>query len=218
VPAVPTPDDPTVKLVDVPPDEAIGSRRVDLRRAADAVRALSARIVAADLRDEDAAELRGRLEDAAAFAARAPAAPAADDGLRHSEGHPWVGPGNPIAPPMRFHLEHRPGAGTDGRVLVGEVTCGTQYCGAPPTVHGGVVAGLFDAVVATRGSMDGGALTAQLDVRYLAPTPVDTALRLEAEVVRVDGRKRHLRARLLVDDVTCAEAVAILVTRRPPGT
>jgi hypothetical protein len=218
VPIVPTPDDPTVNLVDVPPDEAIPSRRADLRRAAHALRALSARIVAADLRDEDAARLRDRLVDAAAFAAGAPPAPAVDDDLRHSEGHPWVGPANPIAPPMRFHLEHHPAAGADGRVLVGEVTCGTQYCGAPPTVHGGVVAGLFDAVVATRGSMDGGALTAQLNVRYLAPTPVDTPLRLEAEVERVDGRKRYLRARLLVGSVTCAEAEAVLVARLSPPT
>lgn len=201
--------DSVTNLLDEPPDHAVGASRAELRRAAASVREIAERIADADLGEADARELRERLEAVARFAASAARA-RNDDGLRDSEGHPWAGLGNPIAPPMRFHLEASPDD-LDGRALVAEVVCGRQYSLDGSVVHGGVVAGLFDTVLAVRASMPGGALTVQLDVRYVAPTPTDQPLRLDAVLERVDGRKRFLRATLAAGGVVRAEAKAIFV-------
>lgn len=199
----------TAHLVDEPPDAVIGPARAELRRAAIAARAITRRIVDADLSHSDAGKLREGLEELARLVAEAPVQPGVD-GLRGSEGHPWVGAGNPVAPPMRFHLE--PSAlDVDGQALVGIVVCPGQYSGAGDVVHGGVIAGLFDAVVATRASMSGSALTVQLNVRYTAPTPTDRPLRLEGVLERTEGRKRYLTARLHAGEVLCADATAVLV-------
>jgi acyl-coenzyme A thioesterase PaaI-like protein len=116
-----------------------------------------------------------------------------------SEVHPWVGPSNAIAPPMRFHLE--------GDMLVGLVECSSIY--GEGRVHGGVIAGLFDAIVATRGAFSGTQMTAKLDIDYRRPVPLNRTLRMEAGVDRVEGRKHHLSARMFDGDTVLAEAHAL---------
>jgi uncharacterized protein (TIGR00369 family) len=59
-----------------------------------------------------------------------------------------------------------------------------RYQGAPGIAHGGIVAALLDeacsqvARLAVRP-----AVTARLEIRYLAPVPVEEPLRVEAEIV-----------------------------------
>jgi acyl-coenzyme A thioesterase PaaI-like protein len=121
-----------------------------------------------------------------------------------SEVHPWVGPSNAVAPPMRFHLE--------GDMLVGLVECSSIY--GEERVHGGVIAGLFDAIVATRGALSGTQLTARLDVNYRSPVPLNRTLRMEAVFDRVEGRKHHLSARMLDGNTLLAEANALTLMPR----
>jgi acyl-coenzyme A thioesterase PaaI-like protein len=123
----------------------------------------------------------------------------------NAETNPWVGLSNAIAPPMTFHL--------DDDVLVGVVECSRVYGGAVNWVHGGVIAGLFDAIIATRGALSGAAVTADLSVHYRRPVPVDRGLRMDAKVDRVDGRKCFVSARMfeLETEVLVAEAAAMLV-------
>jgi acyl-coenzyme A thioesterase PaaI-like protein len=181
-------------------------RRDPVRRCVDAIREIGTRLVEADLSPGAATELQRLLDEARSVIAtgshdRPPSVPDA-------EVHPWIGRSNPLAPPMRFH--------TEDDLLVGFVTCSRAYAGSAPWVHGGVIAGLFDAVIATRGAMAGSAITANLVIDYRAPVPIGRTLRLEAGVDRIEGRKCNVTARMLDADADAllAEATALLLTPR----
>jgi hypothetical protein len=121
------------------------------------------------------------------------------------ELHPWVGPSNYLAPPMTLAME--------GPALVGTVRLPPVYGGGAPWVHGGVIAGLFDAMVATRASLPGAAMTARLVINYRRPVPFDTELRFEASIDRTEGRKRFTSSRLFAGTTLCADAEAVMIAR-----
>jgi len=61
----------------------------------------------------------------------------------------------------------------DGDVACMQVTLGKAFEGAPGRAHGGVVAALLDEVMGLMNVIHGAmAFTVQLDITYLAPTPV----------------------------------------------
>jgi uncharacterized protein (TIGR00369 family) len=72
--------------------------------------------------------------------------------------------------------------------------------GAPGMAHGGVVAALLDEacsqVVCPHLSP---AVTTRLEVRYLAPVPVEEALRITAEVTEADDRRAVAEATIQDD-------------------
>jgi acyl-coenzyme A thioesterase PaaI-like protein len=179
----------------------------DVRRCAEVLRRIGDRLVQGDL---SSAAIRGLLS--ALRAAELVGGPAIPESERLppfvAETYPWIGPSNYTAPPMRFHME--------GTVLVGEVRCTNAYGGSTARVHGGVIAGLFDVVVATRSSLLGESVTARLVVDYLKPVPLNVDLRLEAEIDRIEKRKRVMSARLYSGPDLCAvsEAVMVAVDRR----
>jgi acyl-coenzyme A thioesterase PaaI-like protein len=199
-------------MIDVAPDlrcyisdEDITDRRRILRRCAGLVRDLSRRLIDCDLPSDLLVGLEGLL--ISARDALAVSDSRADmTAVPSSELHPWVGPSNPVAPPMRFHLEDD--------VLVGLVQCSELYGGTVERVHGGVIAGLFDAVIATRGALSGASTTARLVINYRLPVPLHQTLRMEAVVDRMDGRKCHMSARMLDRKVLLAEATALTVASR----
>lgn len=178
-------------------DWDVSERQQALRECADLLRQLIGRVINPRLADASVTDLREQLA-AALDSARLDGDQAPVE-VPGSEVHPWVGPANAVAPPMRFHLE--------GEMLVGLVECSSVY--GAERVHGGVIAGLFDAIVATRGALSGTQLTAKLDVDYRSPVPVNRTLRVEAVVDRVEGRKHHLSARMLDGDTLLAEARAL---------
>lgn len=117
---------------------------------------------------------------------------------------PVMGRYNPLAPPIAVSLE-------EGRV-VGRVRLQHAFQGAPGLVHGGVVAAIFDEVLGTAAIVKGlPGPTAKLSVDYRAPTPLETDLRFEGEVDRVQRRRVHVKGRCTADDVVTAEAEAIFV-------
>ena len=66
---------------------------------------------------------------------------------------------------------------------------GRPYEGPPGHVHGGFVAAAFDEVLGFVQSTTGQpGMTGTLTIRYRKPTPLDTDLRFEATVQRVEGR------------------------------
>lgn len=71
-----------------------------------------------------------------------------------------------------------------------DFTADARHEGPPNSLHGGVSAWLMDSmlglVMQARGRRG---VTAGLDMRYLARTPLDTPLRLGSRIVRVQGRK-----------------------------
>jgi acyl-coenzyme A thioesterase PaaI-like protein len=107
---------------------------------------------------------------------------------------------------MRFHLE--------GDVLVGMVQCSQVYGGAVDRVHGGVIAGLFDAIIATRGAFAGAGITVNLIMNFRHPAPLDSSLRMEAVVEKFEGRKCYVSARLLAGGVLIADAKGLLLAHK----
>jgi acyl-coenzyme A thioesterase PaaI-like protein len=172
-------------------------RQRSVRECADLLRQLIACVMNPRLADPSLADLREKLEAALEKACfDCDQAPVEMPG---SEVHPWVGSANAVAPPMRLHLEDD--------MLVGLVECSSIY--GEERVNGGVVAGLFDAIVATRGALSGTQMTAKLDIDYRRPVPLNRTLRMEAVIDRVEGRKHHLTARMLDGDTMLAEAYAL---------
>lgn len=99
---------------------------------------------------------------------------------------------NPLAPPMAI----RPDTLADGRAaLVGNVRLDRMREGPPRSVHGGVLAGLFDELLGGAQRLHGGTagVTGRLIVRYRRPTPLDTDLELRAWIH--DERRRRVIVR-----------------------
>lgn len=155
---------------------------------------------------ELARELADRLE---AGATPVPASEYASWGVpEHLGANPAIGVRNPAAPPLE------PVVFPDGTVRA-EPTLGVEFQGPPGSVHGGIVALLFDEMLGLANAAAGSVgMTVDLQVSYHAPTPLDTPLRFEARQVRVDGRKIWCAGTLHAGDTRCASAEGLFVTPR----
>jgi len=121
---------------------------------------------------------------------------------------PVIGFANPIAPPVVVE------SSDDG--LVGRAWFDYPYEGPPTCVHGGVIAMVFDEILGAANIATGSpGMTGTLTVRYRKPTPLRTALRLEARTVGVDGRKIRTWGAIWCEDVMTAEAEGIFIQLIP---
>jgi len=126
---------------------------------------------------------------------------------------PLVGPLNPLAPPVRVHMEH---AVDGGDVVVGTAVFGDAYEGPPGCVHGGFIAASFDEVLGFAQSMSGQpGMTGRLEISYRAPTPLHREIRFEGRIDRIEGRKIFTSATLRHEDTLCAEAFGLFISMKP---
>lgn len=89
---------------------------------------------------------------------------------------------NPQALPLDIHF--------DGDTATARTTANALYEGPPGTVHGGFLAHLLDVILGTLvQAREVRGLTANLDLHYRAPTPLDVPLDLHARVVETQGRR-----------------------------
>jgi len=204
------------------PDGDLPDAIVASRRAGAAARALIGHLVGsrASVADLDAAAaaieaVNERLAPDAVTSrfANIPLGP--DEALRFSTGtqaifehHPFVGPSNPLAPPMT--LERGPAG------AVATVTYDHRHEGMPGIVHGGVLAAAFDLVLAAAAAAAAQrpAPTGTLTIRYRRPTPLHVPLRYEAHVTRTGGRTLQIEGTVSDGDGTTAEADGIFVMAR----
>jgi acyl-coenzyme A thioesterase PaaI-like protein len=101
----------------------------------------------------------------------------------------------------------------DGDVACVRVTLGKAFEGAPGRAHGGVIAALLDEVMGLMNVIHGAmAFTAQLDITYVATTPVGEPIIARAWLARRDNRKQFVEATLHADDVLVASAKALFIT------
>jgi acyl-coenzyme A thioesterase PaaI-like protein len=127
-----------------------------------------------------------------------------DDFAVFADRAPLTGESNPFAPPMHLHMQ--------GDEAIGHIVFGPMFEGIPGCVHGGLVAAAFDQVFGYLQVKRGvRSLTGSLTVRYRKPTPLQTELRFEAHVERVEGRRSYVISRLMAGEEVTAEAEAIFI-------
>lgn len=101
----------------------------------------------------------------------------------------------------------------DEDVACMQVTLGKAFEGAPGRAHGGVVAALLDEVMGLMNVIHGSmAYTAQLDITYVAPTPVGEPIVARAWLAGQDNRKQFVEATLHADDVLVASAKGLFIS------
>lgn len=97
--------------------------------------------------------------------------------------------------------------------LIGRVTVNRLYEGPPMTVHGGYLAGLFDAILGDTQRLVKGdpAVTGVLEIRYPKRTPLDTPLVFRSWIESDRGRRLLINASCEADGVVTAEAKGFFV-------
>jgi len=196
-------------------DHEVSSRRVALRRVADATRVLIEGLVGTDLDEATINDTAERLEqiagafdtdvsrsvyDGIAESAMAGAEP--DAFFDHS---PMIGRANPLAPPIALELSDN--------LVVGRVRFGSAYEGPPGCVHGGYVACAFDEILGAAQTFSGTpGMTGTLTIRYRKPTPLHADLRFEGRFDRKEGRKVFTSGQVYAGDLLTAEAEGIFIS------
>lgn len=129
------------------------------------------------------------------------------DALDMAEFEILSGPASPLSPPMTLWV--------DGDTVRGSATFGRVFMGPPGKVHGGVLALALDMLMAkTQDFVTGLGMTGTLNIRYLAPTPLNTEIRFEARVNRLEGRKLFTEAKVFAGDTQTVEATGIWISAR----
>ena len=185
----------------------------ELRRLADAMRAVTDRMVRTAADPATLADAAEAVERAVAlldpvsppWGASVPAKPMFDtDPHNFFPFSPMIGWYSPLSAPIECEIR-------DGAVR-GRGTLGAAYEGPPGCVHGGIIAGLFDEVLGIANIAAGvGAMTGTLTIVYRSPTPLYAELRFEGRTERIDGRKVHTVGSLHAGDRLCAEATGIFI-------
>jgi hypothetical protein len=187
----------------------------ELRRLADALRGLVESSVALTA---PLSELRALADEAEAIRARAAGFAGERPFPRYSapvDGDlntilPWSvisGPYNPIAAPVSMS--------SDGGKAIGTASFGLAYEGPPGGVHGAIVAGVWDQVLAFACMIQGTpGHTATLTTHYRAITPLHQELRFEAWVERTEGRRVYAKGRCTIGDTLVSEADGVFVQFR----
>jgi acyl-coenzyme A thioesterase PaaI-like protein len=117
---------------------------------------------------------------------------------------PVSGKHNPISPPIRMWR--------DGDAVRGEAIFSPTYAGPPNSVHGGIIAAVFDELLSMANVITGSAgFTGTLTIRYHRKTPLSTPVELWAQNVRSEGRKQVSRAEMRVDGEVTASAEGLFI-------
>ncbi len=195
-------------------DEELPATIVASRALSDSVRRLIAALVAtrapADLLDG----ARDRIDAVTATLAPHAAASRYDDtaGLTVTPGstpvfehHPFLGPSNPMAPPVAIER------GTDQ--VTARLTFDLRHEGMPGYAHGGWIAAIFDQVLAVGAAAIAGrpAMTGTMTIRFVRPTPIGAPLELVATAEPTGARTVRVTSDLFAGGEVTAHAVGIMV-------
>jgi uncharacterized protein (TIGR00369 family) len=107
--------------------------------------------------------------------------------------NPCFGCGPANARGMRLQFE----TDTERQRIVGRFRIGPEYQGGHGFIHGGIIATVLDEVMSKVSRLsDVRTVTAELNVEYLKPVPVDAELVVEGFLVRRDGRQLYHRGEI----------------------
>lgn len=192
----------------------VAHRPEELRRMADALRRLTQATVTNTASAERTDSLAAQVEEIAdEVQACIPATPpprikhAPEKDMRrytHAPFDPVVGPWNPVAAPVEAYV--------DGDAGLGVATYGHAHEGPPGLVHGAIIAGAFDMLLALGNSaVSRSGPTLNLCVRYHRPTRVGEVSTYHAKQDRVDGRKLHTTGTLEQDGEVTASSTGLFL-------
>lgn len=117
---------------------------------------------------------------------------------------PVTGKRNPIAPPIKMWRH--------GDEVLGEAIFSPTYAGPPDSVHGGIIAAVFDEVLSMANVITGMAgFTGTLTIKYHRKTPLNTPIELWGMNVRQDGRKQVSRGEMRVNGEVTASAEGLFI-------
>ena len=213
-PAPVRPDDPYGRMIHAASDALDTPDRETIGRFAQGVRQVIEGLVAhraplAEMEEaagliEQVADLLGRQPGQRAYESFAEAANA-DTPYTFFDNSPIIGMANPLAPPAELRIE--------GDQVIGSVVFGSAYEGPPGHVHGGYLAATFDELLGLAQTLSGqSGMTGTLTIRYRRPTPLHRVISLEAELIKVDGRKVTVVGRSFVDGQLTAESEGIFIS------
>jgi hypothetical protein len=132
-----------------------------------------------------------------------------DDPVEYFPYSPIVGPLNPIAPCVDFKIVNRENVATH--------TFDAPYNGPPNSVHGGVIALVFDELLGSLGAiLDIGGFTGTLKVVYRSLTPIGRPIRMRGWIDRQEGVKVFIKGTMHTTDANgeerlCSEAEGIFI-------
>lgn len=202
----------------VPPVELtphLMDRRDAVTELGEALRELIGRAVGTEVPVEVLRDVAGQARKLSAelgIVQREREEPSSVDDLRRGQRmfNPVVGPGNPIAPPLQVEI-------VDG-AAIGTCTLDLPYEGPFTFAHGGISALLLDQIMGYATAAAGHpAVTGRLQVRYRAPVPLRTPLRIHGRVVDVLGSRVAVRGTIAAFDepeVVLVEAEGRFMTLR----
>jgi hypothetical protein len=187
------------------------------RRVAAAVRQLNEALVTSSPSIEEMHEIAEKLESTADGFTHSPRihgrsswAESGEHGNYGQVSHelnPLAGWSNPLAPPVHTWIE--------GDRAFGRCLCGWAYEGPPGSLHGGYVAAIFDQFLGMAQELGGQpGMTGYLHTRFHARTPLNTELKLEASLLKVERRKTIMRGEMFADGVMTASCEGLFVQPR----
>jgi hypothetical protein len=197
-------------------DAELRTRRGAIAELGDALRDLVGQAAATEVPEDVLRQVAAQVRDAASRLSRrtrtraeVPSADSLLGGFRMY--NPVTGSGSALAPPLRIEVA--------GNGVVGTCILGLAFEGPPSFAHGGVSAMLLDQLLGYATSAAGHpGMTVNLETRYRAPVPLQTQLRLTAEVGEVSGRRVTARGRIVTaaePDTVLVEATGTFVGLRP---
>jgi acyl-coenzyme A thioesterase PaaI-like protein len=99
---------------------------------------------------------------------------------------------------------------------VAEHVFDAPWCGPPESVHGGVVALVFDELLGCVVVVNAlGGFTGTLTVRYVSLTPIGQPIRMRAWIDRSEGRKTWAKGTMHHGETLCAEAEGVFISPTP---
>ena len=186
------------------------------RKLAEAVRKLTHCLCATDAPEEELLAIAAQVEASAARFSDQPrmlnppgvAEMSLAGGMEvFRDRSPLVGVANPLAPPLE--LDPNP----DTKLVTGSVNFGRAFEGAPGCAHGGFVAAVFDEALGMACIFSGSpGMTASITIDYRKPTPIETPLRIEARLDRMEGRKIYNSGELYAGDLLIAESHGLFIS------
>ncbi len=116
------------------------------------------------------------------------------------------GPANPTGLRLEFLLA------ADGSVVC-LTTIAEAFEGPAGYVHGGIIATMLDEVMSKSVRARGlTSMTRQMEIDYLRPVPSCAPLRMEGRVVRSEGRKYWIEAKILnAEGTTLAKGKGLFI-------